>query len=191
MPTRARSFGKLVLGSPTEMPSTTICPFWNASSALTHLISVDFPDPDGPQTTTTSPLATLVVQSFRAWKVGLYHLLTLLISIIGGPNCLNFTERWQCALTFAARQRKQYWKGRSRRRLQTDTSRPAGRRVAPPCWLRRENRGSTARKPARCPGTARWSASAEPAACCGRLAAARRSACSARRSGRARKRRTA
>src|SRR6202020_1465715 len=88
MPTRARSFGKLVLGSPTEMPSTTIWPFWNASSALTHLISVDFPDPDGPQTTTTSPLATLVVQSFSAWKVGLYHLSTWLISIIGTPDYL-------------------------------------------------------------------------------------------------------
>src|SRR6202034_1008081 len=82
MPTRARSFGKLVLGAPTEMPSTTSCPFWNASSALTHLISVDFPDPDGPQTTTTSPLATLVVQSFSAWKLGVYHLSTWLISIM-------------------------------------------------------------------------------------------------------------
>src|ERR1700692_2738150 len=82
MPTRARSFGKLVLGSPTEMPSTTICPFWNASSALTHLISVDFPEPDGPHTTTTSPLATLVVQSFSAWKLAPYHLSTWLISIM-------------------------------------------------------------------------------------------------------------
>src|SRR3984957_7284968 len=82
MPTRARSFGKLVLGSPTEMPSTVIVPFWNGSSALTHLISVDFPDPDGPQTTTTSPLATLVVQSFSAWKLGVYHLSTWLISIM-------------------------------------------------------------------------------------------------------------
>src|ERR1700723_1192977 len=89
MPTRARSFGRLVLGSPTEMPSTTICPFWTASSALTHLISVDFPEPDGPQTTTTSPLATLVVQSFKAWKVGLYHLSTWLISIIGSPDYLS------------------------------------------------------------------------------------------------------
>src|ERR1700679_3307362 len=89
MPTRARSFGKLVLGSPTEMPSTIIWPFWNGSSALTHLISVDFPDPDGPQTTTTSALATLVVQSFNAWKLGPYHLSTWLISIIGDPNYLN------------------------------------------------------------------------------------------------------
>src|ERR1700723_204681 len=82
MPTRARSFGRSVRRSPTEIPSTVIVPFWNGSSALTHLISVDFPDPDGPQTTTTSPLATLVVQSFSAWKLGPYHLSTWLISIM-------------------------------------------------------------------------------------------------------------
>src|SRR5918996_506108 len=81
MPTRARSLGKLVLGSFSAMPSTMISPFWNGSSALTHLISVDFPEPDGPHTTTTSPLATLVVQSFSAWKLP-YHLSTWLISIM-------------------------------------------------------------------------------------------------------------
>jgi hypothetical protein len=32
----------------------------NGSSALTHLISVDLPEPEGPQTTTTSPLLMLV-----------------------------------------------------------------------------------------------------------------------------------
>ncbi len=69
MPTRARSFGRLVLGSLTLMPSTMISPLWNGSSALTHLISVDLPEPDGPQTTTTSPLATLVVQSVSTWKL--------------------------------------------------------------------------------------------------------------------------
>src|SRR3984957_21025166 len=96
MPTRARSFGKLVLGSPTLMPSTVIVPFWNGSSALTHLISVDFPEPDGPHTTTTSPLATLVVQSLSAWKFGPYHLSTWLISIIDDPNCLSMACR-SCA----------------------------------------------------------------------------------------------
>ena len=64
MPTRARNFGRLVFGSPTEMPSTRILPFWNGSRPLTHLISVDFPEPDGPHTITTSPFMTLVVQSF-------------------------------------------------------------------------------------------------------------------------------
>ena len=62
IPTRERSFGRLVFGSATEMPSTITSPFWNGSSALTHLMSVDFPEPDGPHTTTTSPLSTLVVQ---------------------------------------------------------------------------------------------------------------------------------
>src|SRR6476660_6152253 len=83
MPPRARSFGRSVLGSLTLMPSRMISPLWNGSSALTHLIRVDFPDPDGPHTTTTSPLATLVVQSFSAWKLGPYHLLTWFISIMG------------------------------------------------------------------------------------------------------------
>ena len=82
MPMRERSFGRLVFGSSTEMPSTTMSPFWNGSSALTHLMSVDLPEPDGPHTTTTSPLSTLVVQSVSTWKLP-YHLLTSLISIIG------------------------------------------------------------------------------------------------------------
>src|SRR3954452_25085135 len=83
MPTRARSFGRSVLGSLTLTPSRMMSPPWIDSSALTHLISVDLPEPDGPQTTTTSPLATLVLQSFKTWKVGPYHLLTWLIAIIG------------------------------------------------------------------------------------------------------------
>src|SRR5580704_5120332 len=106
MPTRARSFGKLVLGSPTEMPSTTICPFWNGSSALTHLISVDFPDPDGPQTTTTSPFATLVVQSFKAWKVGLYHLSTWLISIMTTLTLYALTNDGDARLQTADAERR-------------------------------------------------------------------------------------
>src|SRR5205809_3941873 len=81
MPIRARSLGKLVFGSPTEMPSTLMRPCWKGSRPLTHLISVDLPEPDGPHTTTTSPLATLVVQSFSAWNAP-YHLSTWLISIM-------------------------------------------------------------------------------------------------------------
>ena len=65
MPTRLRSLGRLVLGSCTEMPSTVISPFWNGSSALTVLISVDLPEPEGPQTTTTSPLLMLTEQSVQ------------------------------------------------------------------------------------------------------------------------------
>src|SRR6202140_6008935 len=63
------------------MPSRMISPLWIGSSALTHFIHVDLPEPDGPPTTTPSPLATLVVQSFSAWKLP-YHLSTWLISIM-------------------------------------------------------------------------------------------------------------
>ncbi len=81
MPTRERSLGRLVFGSAMEVPSTTMSPFWKGSSALTHLIRVDLPEPDGPQTTTTSPFATSVEQSVRTWKSP-YHLLTFLMEII-------------------------------------------------------------------------------------------------------------
>src|SRR4051812_2718419 len=84
MPTRERSLGRLVRLLAICVPSTVIWPFWNGSRALTHLISVDLPEPEGPQTTTTSPLVTLMVQSFSTCT-GPYHLLTLSISIMGGP----------------------------------------------------------------------------------------------------------
>ena len=82
MPIRERSLGRSVFGSPTETPSTVIVPFWNGSRAFTHLISVDLPLPEGPQTTTTSPFATSVEQSVSTWKLP-YHLLTFLMEIIG------------------------------------------------------------------------------------------------------------
>ncbi len=68
IPTCARSFGRSVFGAPTEIPFTTISPCWKVSSPFTHLMSVDLPDPEGPQTTITSPFSTWVEQSFRAWK---------------------------------------------------------------------------------------------------------------------------
>ncbi|MNZ66158.1 hypothetical protein D3C78_843740 [compost metagenome] len=82
MPTRERSFGRSVFALAMEVWSTTMSPCWNGSSAFTHLIRVDLPEPDGPQTTTTSPLATWVVHSVRTWKSP-YHLLTFWIEIIG------------------------------------------------------------------------------------------------------------
>src|SRR5439155_15956624 len=42
---------------------------------------VDFPEPDGPQTTITSPFSTLVVQSVSTWNWP-YHLETWSIEII-------------------------------------------------------------------------------------------------------------
>src|SRR6266496_6771367 len=89
MPTFARSFGRLVLGSPTGMSLTVILPCWNGSSALTHLMSVDLPEPDGPQTTMTSPLSTWVVQSVRTWNWP-YHFETLSIEIIGPSRSVRF-----------------------------------------------------------------------------------------------------
>ncbi|MNG13383.1 hypothetical protein D3C84_970600 [compost metagenome] len=81
MPTRERSLGRLVALSAMEVPSTTMSPFWKGSRALTHLIRVDLPEPDGPHTTTTSPFFTSVLQSLSTWKSP-YHLLTFWIEII-------------------------------------------------------------------------------------------------------------
>jgi hypothetical protein len=81
MPTRERSWGRLVLGSCTGTPSTQISPFWKGSSALMVLMSVDLPEPEGPQTTTTSPFWMLVEQSVSTWKLP-YHLETFLRSIM-------------------------------------------------------------------------------------------------------------
>src|SRR5688500_2503432 len=80
MPTRLRSLGRSVLGSVTTMPSTVISPFCTGSSALTVLIRVDLPEPEGPQTTTTSPLLILTEQSVSTCT-GPYHLEMFLISI--------------------------------------------------------------------------------------------------------------
>src|SRR5688572_2697351 len=99
MPTRARSFGRLVLRSPTEMPSTRTSPFWNGSRAFTVLISVDLPDPDGPQTTTTSPLSTSVEQSVSTWKLP-YHFDTSRISIIAMPAIPLFSVRSASGLPY-------------------------------------------------------------------------------------------
>jgi hypothetical protein len=57
MPTRRAQLGQVGLGVMDGlMPSTVISPFWKGSSALMVLMSVDLPEPEGPHTTTTSPL---------------------------------------------------------------------------------------------------------------------------------------
>ena len=57
------------------------------------LIKVDFPDPDGPQITTTSPFWIEVVQSVKTWKLP-YHFETFLKSIIKASLFLlvNFAQ---------------------------------------------------------------------------------------------------
>jgi hypothetical protein len=83
MPTRERSFGRSFFIVVTFSPSTMMVPCCTGSSAFTVLISVDLPDPEGPQTTTTSPFSTAVVQFFSTWNCGLYHLLTFSMVIMG------------------------------------------------------------------------------------------------------------
>ena len=41
----------IVDGTEISVPSTTMLPSWCSSNLLMHLIKVDLPDPDGPQTT--------------------------------------------------------------------------------------------------------------------------------------------
>ena len=52
------------------------------SRRLTQRMSVLLPEPEGPQTTTTSPGATSSVTSFSTWS-GPNHLLTCLYRIAG------------------------------------------------------------------------------------------------------------
>jgi hypothetical protein len=63
------------------MPLTIDLALLEGSSALTVLIRVDLPEPDGPQTTTTSPLWMVTEQSFSTCT-GPYHLETFLILIM-------------------------------------------------------------------------------------------------------------
>src|SRR5260221_12965578 len=91
----------------------------------------------------------------------------------------------RCGIEGAGHRMTRYRKSQNNPRPRTDTFRPAAHRSARPCWRRPKNPGSTARKPAKCPGTARWSASAAPAACYGTPAAARHNAWSGYKSGRA------
>src|SRR5438105_14891998 len=81
MPLRERSVERFVFRSPTEIASTMISPFWKGSRPFTHLMSVDLPLPEGPQTTTTSPFDTSVEHSVRTWNEP-YHLLTFLMEIM-------------------------------------------------------------------------------------------------------------
>src|SRR3546814_20959114 len=81
MPTFARNLAILVFESAREIPLTVIFPFWNGSSALAVFINVDFPEPDGPQTTTTSPCSTAREQS-RSTENAPYHLDTFSMLIM-------------------------------------------------------------------------------------------------------------
>src|SRR6266511_5781423 len=82
IPTRERSAGRFTPRRVIESPSTTISPSCTRSRPLTVRISVDLPEPDGPHTTTTSPVA--IVSSILRSTCSLpNHLLTPLKWIAG------------------------------------------------------------------------------------------------------------
>ena len=64
------------LGWPvSSMPSTTMWPFCTVSRRLMQRISVDLPEPEGPQITMRSPARTSRSMSVSTWKLP-YHLST-------------------------------------------------------------------------------------------------------------------
>ena len=65
----------------SSVPSTIILPSWCSSNLLIHLIKVDLPEPDGPQTTIFCFGCTSKLISFKTWKSP-NHLLTFSIFII-------------------------------------------------------------------------------------------------------------
>lgn len=84
MPTSARSRASPLPSSGSGCPSSGIAPDWMVSSRLTARHSADFPEPDGPMTTTTSPLATVRLVS-RSTCGSPKYLLTSRSSISGSP----------------------------------------------------------------------------------------------------------
>src|SRR3954453_23051256 len=82
MPTSRRTSSTRRRLGPNSMPSTVIWPSWNSSSALMQRISVDLPEPEGPQITMRSLLATSRLMSRSTWKSP-YHLLRPAILTMG------------------------------------------------------------------------------------------------------------
>ena len=65
IPTSLRTASMLRISWLSSMPSTMIRPRWCSSNRLITRMKVDFPDPEGPKTTTTSPLLTVVERPRR------------------------------------------------------------------------------------------------------------------------------
>jgi hypothetical protein len=68
-PDPAAQLGQIGLRVAHRNAIHVMVPDWKGSRPLTHLMRVDLPLPEGPQTTTTSPFFTWVVQSVRTWKL--------------------------------------------------------------------------------------------------------------------------
>src|SRR3982751_6161420 len=68
MPTSRRTAATLRRPAARSTPSTTIRPFCAVSSRLMQRMSVDLPEPDGPQMTIRSPGRTDRLMLLRTWK---------------------------------------------------------------------------------------------------------------------------
>ena len=75
-----------------RVPSTMIWPFWCSSNALMQRIKVDFPDPEGPQTTILSPRLTVKSISRKHVKrpEPLVHVLNLDRNFVGNLEVYLF-----------------------------------------------------------------------------------------------------
>ena len=69
IPTSERSRASAFPSGGSGRPSKTISPEWIGSSRLIVRQSVDVPDPEGPMTTTTSPVSTARSMSRSTWSV--------------------------------------------------------------------------------------------------------------------------
>ena len=68
MPTSRRIASMFLTSLESITPSTTMSPCWCSSSRLMQRISVDLPEPDGPQTTIFSPSLTSRLMSESTWN---------------------------------------------------------------------------------------------------------------------------
>src|ERR1043165_6190050 len=68
MPTSRRTSSIFLRSLVSSMPSTTMRPCWCSSRRLMQRIMVDLPEPDGPQITMRSPLATRRLMSRSTWN---------------------------------------------------------------------------------------------------------------------------
>ena len=82
MPTSRRTLSICFKSPVNSMPSTTMVPFWCSSRRLMQRMSVDLPDPEGPQMTIRSARLTVRSMSRRTWNSP-NHLFIPSIRIIG------------------------------------------------------------------------------------------------------------
>jgi len=93
MPTSRRMASRDRRSSDSSIPSTMILPSWCVSSRLMQRISVDLPEPDGPQTTTRSPLATERFTSRSTCRAP-NHLFTPCSTMAGGASARTAEAIW-------------------------------------------------------------------------------------------------